>query len=140
LRLARFAARFAPLGFRVHEETLALARRLVEAGEADALVAERVWQETERALGEARPDVFFQVLRDCGALARVFPEVDRLFGVPQPPQWHPEVDTGVHVLLCLRRAAQLDAPATVRFAVLVHDLGKGAPPEGEWAEAGVHES
>src|SRR5690606_21416262 len=129
LRLARFAARFAPLGFTVHESTLALARSMVEAGEADALVAERVWQETVRALGEPRPDVFFQVLRDCGALAVVFPEVDRLFGVPQPPQWHPEVDTGVHVLLSLRRAAELDAPVTVRFAVLVHDLGKGTTPK-----------
>src|SRR5690606_24524487 len=103
LRLARFAARFASLGFTVHESTLALARRMVEAGEVDALVAERVWQETEKALGEAHPEVYFQVLRDCGALRVVFPEVDRLFGVPQPPQWHPEVDTGVHVMMCLRR-------------------------------------
>src|SRR5690606_4942386 len=116
LRLARFAARFATLGFTVHPETLALARSMVEAGEVDSLVPERVWQETERALGETRPDVFFQVLRDCGALRVVFPEVDRLFGVPQPAQWHPEVDTGVHVMLCLRRAADLDAPVTVRFA------------------------
>jgi tRNA nucleotidyltransferase (CCA-adding enzyme) len=140
LRLARFAARFAPLGFTVHESTLALARSMVEAGEADALVAERVWQETVRALGEPRPDVFFQVLRDCGALAVVFPEVDRLFGVPQPPQWHPEVDTGVHVLLSLRRAAELDAPVTVRFAVLVHDLGKGTTPKDEWPRHLMHES
>ncbi|MFO7324774.1 MAG: multifunctional CCA addition/repair protein [Pseudomonadota bacterium] len=140
LRLARFAARFAPLGFTVHPDTLALARSMVEAGEADALVAERVWQETSRALGEARPDVFFQVLRDCGALKVVFPEVDRLFGVPQPEQWHPEVDTGVHVLLSLRRAAELEAPVTVRFAVLVHDLGKGTTPKEEWPKHLMHES
>jgi tRNA nucleotidyltransferase (CCA-adding enzyme) len=140
LRLARFAARFAPLGFTVHADTLALARQMVAAGEADALVPERVWQETERALGEARPDVFFQVLRDCGALAAVFPEVDRLFGVPQPPKWHPEIDTGVHVLLCLKRAAELDAPVTVRFAVLAHDLGKGATPPAEWPSHIQHES
>ncbi|HWL62986.1 MAG TPA: multifunctional CCA addition/repair protein [Steroidobacteraceae bacterium] len=140
LRLARFAARFAPLGFTVHESTLELARQMVAAGEADALVAERVWQETDRALGEARPDVFFQVLRDCGALAVVFPEVDKLFGVPQPPQWHPEVDTGVHVMLCLRRAAELDAPVTVRFAVLAHDLGKGTTPREQWPKHIMHES
>jgi tRNA nucleotidyltransferase (CCA-adding enzyme) len=140
LRLARFAARFAPLGFTVHESTLALCRGMVAAGEADALVPERVWQETERALGESCPDVFFQVLRDCGALAVVFPEVDRLFGVPQPPQWHPEVDTGVHVLLCLKRAAQLEAPVTVRFAVLAHDLGKGTTPPEQWPRHLMHES
>jgi tRNA nucleotidyltransferase (CCA-adding enzyme) len=140
LRLARFAARFAPLGFTVHESTLALCRGMVAAGEADALVPERVWQETERALGESCPDVFFQVLRDCGALAVVFPEVDRLFGVPQPPQWHPEVDTGMHVLLCLKRAAQLEAPVTVRFAVLAHDLGKGTTPPDQWPRHLMHES
>lgn len=140
LRLARFAARFAPLGFTVHESTLQLARSMVEAGEADALVAERVWQETERALGEARPDVYLQVLRDCGALRVVFPEVDALFGVPQPAQWHPEVDTGVHLLLCLQRAAALDAPVTVRFAILAHDLGKGVTPREQWPKHIMHEA
>src|SRR5690606_31657640 len=140
LRLARFAARFASFGFTVHESTLALARGMVEAGEVDALVAERVWQETEKALGESCPDVYFQVLRDCGALRVVFPEVDRLFGVPQPPQWHPEVDTGVHVMLCLKRAAALQAPVTVRFAVLVHDLGKGATPPAQWPKHLMHET
>jgi tRNA nucleotidyltransferase (CCA-adding enzyme) len=139
LRLARFAARFAPLGFTVHESTLALARQMVAAGEADALVSERVWQETERALGEARPDVFFQVLRDCGALAVIFPEVDKLFGVPQPPQWHPEVDTGVHVLLSLKRGAELGASVTTRFAILAHDLGKGATPREQWPRHVMHE-
>ncbi len=140
LRLARFAARFAPLGFTVHESTLALARSMVQAGEVDALVPERVWQETERALGESRPEVFFQVLRDCDALRVVFPEVDRLFGVPQPAQWHPEVDTGVHVMMCLRRAAELDAPVTVRFAILAHDLGKGTTPKEQWPKHLMHES
>jgi len=140
LRVARFAARFASLGFTVHESTLELMRGMVAAGEADALVAERVWQETERALGESRPEVFFEVLRDCGALKVIFPEVDALFGVPQPAQWHPEVDTGVHVLLCLKRAAELDAPVSVRFAMLVHDLGKGTTPPAEWPKHLMHES
>jgi len=140
LRVARFAARFASLGFTVHESTRALMRQMVLDGEVAALVSERVWQETERALGEARPEVFFEVLRDCGALAVIFPEVDRLFGVPQPPQWHPEIDTGVHVLLCLKRAAELNAPVTVRFAVLAHDLGKGATPREEWPKHIMHES
>jgi tRNA nucleotidyltransferase (CCA-adding enzyme) len=140
LRVARFAARFAPLGFSVHESTRALMQQMVEAGEAAALVPERVWQETERALGESRPEVFFEVLRGCGALKVIFPEVDRLFGVPQPPQWHPEVDTGVHVMLCLKRAAHLDAPVTVRFAVLAHDLGKGTTPPDQWPRHVMHES
>jgi tRNA nucleotidyltransferase (CCA-adding enzyme) len=140
LRVARFAARFAPLGFTVHESTRAMMRQMVEAGEVAALVPERVWQETERALGEPRPEVFFEVLRECGALAVIFPEVDKLFGVPQPPQWHPEIDTGQHVLLCLKRAAELNAPVTVRFAVLAHDLGKGATPPEEWPKHIMHES
>lgn len=140
LRVARFAARFAGLGFTVHESTRELMRGMVAAGEADALVAERVWQETERALGEPHPQVFFEVLRDCGALKVIFPEVDALFGVPQPVEWHPEVDTGLHVLLCLKRAAELDAPVSVRFAVLVHDLGKGTTPRGEWPKHVMHES
>jgi tRNA nucleotidyltransferase (CCA-adding enzyme) len=140
LRIARFAARFASLGFTVHADTRELMRSMIAAGEVDALVPERVWQETERALAEPAPEVFFEVLRDCGALAMVFPEVDKLFGVPQPPQWHPEVDTGVHVMLCLRRAAQLEAPVTVRFAVLAHDLGKGATPREQWPRHIMHES
>ncbi len=140
LRIARFAARFASLGFTVHESTRDLMRAMVRAGEAEALVSERVWQETGRALGESRPEVFFEVLRDCGALAVIFPEVDKLFGVPQPPQWHPEIDTGIHVMLCLKRAAELQAPVTVRFAVLVHDLGKGTTPPGQWPRHIMHES
>ncbi|MEY4761720.1 MAG: hypothetical protein RLZZ200_1576 [Pseudomonadota bacterium] len=139
LRVARFAARFAPLGFTVHPDTMALMRRMVDDGEAAALVAERVWQEAARALGEARPDVFFRVLRDCGALTVVFPEVDALFGVPQPPQWHPEIDTGEHTLLCLLRAAALGAPESVRFAALAHDLGKALTPRAAWPRHHGHE-
>jgi tRNA nucleotidyltransferase (CCA-adding enzyme) len=139
LRVARFAARFHALGFRVAEETLALMREMVAAGEADALVAERVWQETESALGEPRPDVFFAVLRECDALAVIFPEVAALFGVPQPPEWHPEVDTGVHLLSALEQAARLGASAAARFAVLVHDLGKGTTPREQWPRHSGHE-
>jgi tRNA nucleotidyltransferase (CCA-adding enzyme) len=128
LRVARFAARYAPLGFTVAEDTMALMRRMVEAGEANALVAERVWAETEKALGEPRPDVFVSVLRDCGALKVVYPELDALFGVPQPEKWHPEIDTGVHQLLALREAVRLGGGVDVRFAVLMHDLGKGVTP------------
>src|SRR5215475_7068461 len=129
LRLARFAARFAELGFTVAGETLALMRRMVQSAEVDTLVPERVWQETERALGESRPDVFFQTLRDCGALAVIFPEIDALYGVPQPAKWHPEIDTGVHVLLAVRYAAKISAPTSVRFGVLTHDLGKALTPQ-----------
>ena len=128
LRVARFAARYAPLGFVVAEETLVLMRGMVDAGEASALVAERVWAETEKALGEARPDVFISVLRACGALHVVYPEIDALFGVPQPEKWHPEIDTGVHQLLALREAVNLGGGVAARFAVLMHDLGKGATP------------
>jgi tRNA nucleotidyltransferase (CCA-adding enzyme) len=139
LRVARFAARYAALGFRVAPETLELMRRITASGEARTLVPERVWQETERALGEAQPEVYFQVLRACGALAVIFPEVDALFGVPQPPRWHPEIDTGVHVLLALRYAADQGAPGIVRFAVLTHDLGKAATPKDKWPSHHGHE-
>jgi tRNA nucleotidyltransferase (CCA-adding enzyme) len=110
LRVARFAARYAELGFRVAEETLALMQSMTASGEVDALVPERVWKETERALGEPRPDVFFETLRSCGALAKIFPEIDALYGIPQPPRGIPEVDTGVHVMLVVRYAAGLGAP------------------------------
>jgi len=139
LRVARFAARFAGLGFRVADETLALMRRMTEAGEVAALVAERVWQETERALAEAHPQVFFETLRSCGALAVIFPELDALFGVPQPPRWHPEIDTGVHVMLALRYAADHGASPAVRFAVLTHDLGKARTPRERWPSHHGHE-
>ncbi|HHQ41367.1 MAG TPA: multifunctional CCA addition/repair protein [Chromatiales bacterium] len=140
LRVARFAARLAPLGFRVADETLALMRRMVESGEADHLVPERVWQELVRALGEPAPRRFFEVLRDCGALARVLPELDRLFGVPQPPEHHPEVDTGVHTLLVLDQAAALSPEPVVRYAALLHDLGKGVTPREEWPRHHGHEA
>ncbi len=129
LRVARFAARFAPLGFRVADQTLTLMRRMSDNGEVDALVPERTWQETSRALLTKRPAVFFQVLRDCGALAHVFPEIDRLFGVPQPEKYHPEIDTGVHLMLVLEQAARLSDDLAVRFAALTHDLGKGTTPK-----------
>jgi tRNA nucleotidyltransferase (CCA-adding enzyme) len=129
LRVARFAARFAPLGFTVARETLALMSEIVAAGEMEALRPERVWQETLKALRTDQPDVYFSTLRACRALARVFPEVDALFGVPQPERWHPEIDTGTHVLLALRMAARLSQSEPVRFAVLTHDLGKGTTPK-----------
>ncbi|MGB3916203.1 MAG: multifunctional CCA addition/repair protein, partial [Thiothrix litoralis] len=128
LRVARFAARFAPLGFQVAEETRQLMQNMVAAGEVDALVPERVWQETVRALSEPAPERFFEVLRDCGALRVLFPEVDRLFGVPQPAQYHPEIDCGIHTLLVLQQAVKLSAAPEVRFAALTHDLGKGLTP------------
>lgn len=123
LRVARFAARWP--WFRVADETQALMRAMVDAGEVDALVAERVWQELARALMEARPSRFFETLRDCGALARLIPELDRLWGVPQRPESHPEVDTGVHAMLVIDAAARLGYSLPVRFAALLHDLGKG---------------
>lgn len=139
LRLARFAARYHRLGFKVAPETMRLCQQMVTAGEVDALVPERVWQELAKALMEPSPDVFIEVLRECGALAKLMPEVDRLFGIPQPPQHHPEVDTGVHVLLALRQAAQLSDDLCVRFAVLVHDLGKGTTPASELPRHRGHE-
>ncbi|HEY7889015.1 MAG TPA: multifunctional CCA addition/repair protein [Steroidobacteraceae bacterium] len=139
LRVARFAARYAALGFRVAEETVALMRRMTDSGELTALVPERVWQETERALGESRPDVFFETLHECGALQVIFPELAALFGVPQPPRWHPEVDTGVHVMLALRYAADTGAATAVRFAVLMHDLGKALTAPDHWPSHRGHE-
>ena len=126
LRLARFAARFTD--FRVAPETQALMRQMVDDGEVDHLVAERVWQEIARGLMEAQPSRMFAVLRDCGALARLLPELDRLWGVPQSVEHHPEVDTGVHVMLVLDLAARMQASLAVRFACLTHDLGKGTTP------------
>lgn len=126
LRVARFAARFAD--FHVAPETLALMRQMVEAGEASELVAERVWQELARGLMEPAPERMFEVLRACGALAVLLPELQRLWGVPQRAEYHPEIDTGVHVMMVLRQAARLHAPLGVRYACLVHDLGKGTTP------------
>jgi tRNA nucleotidyltransferase (CCA-adding enzyme) len=138
LRLARFAARFDD--FSVAPETEALMRHMVETGEVDALVPERVWQELARGLMEARPSRMFEVLRSCGALARLLPEVDRLWGVPQPPEHHPEVDTGLHLMLVLDMAARLEAPLEVRFACLGHDLGKGTTPIDELPRHIAHEA
>ena len=139
LRIARFAARFSSLGFRVAEETLELMRTMVRNGEVQALVPERVWQETERSLGEAQPVAFFEVLRSCGALGAIFPEIESLFGVPQPAQWHPEIDTGVHTLMVLEMAARLSMLTDVRFAALVHDLGKAQTPRDKWPRHPGHE-
>ena len=137
LRVARFAARYAPLGFSVAPETMTLMRSMVDAGEVEHLVAERVWKEISRALLEPRPDVFIEILRECGALKVLLPEVDCLFGVPQPPLHHPEVDTGDHVLRALRQAP---AELAVRFAVLTHDLGKGITPESVLPSHRGHET
>ncbi|MFJ4372234.1 multifunctional CCA addition/repair protein [Pseudomonas japonica] len=139
LRVARFAARFAGLGFSVAPETLELMRQLSDSGELQALTPERSWKEISRALMEDHPQVFIQVLRDCGALKQLIPEVDALFGVPQPPAHHPEVDTGAHTLSVLEQAARHGQPLTVRWACLLHDLGKGATPEAEWPRHIAHE-
>jgi len=138
LRVARFAARFTD--FAVAPETNTLMRRMVDNGEADALVPERVWQEVSRGLMEAQPSRMFQVLRDCGALARLFPEIDRLFGVPQPPEHHPEIDTGVHVMRVVDWAARQGFSLPVRFAALTHDLGKGTTPPEYWPRHHGHEA
>jgi len=137
LRVARFAARF---GFTVAGPTLELMKQITASGELDALVAERVWLETERALGEDRASLFFTVLQDCGALARVFPELDGLYGVPQPEHYHPEIDSGVHTMMVLDQACRLSSDTTVRFAALVHDLGKAATPRAQWPAHRDHEA
>lgn len=132
LRVARFAARFAHLNFRIAEETQALMRQMAESGELGHLTAERVWKETEKALTSRNPQVYFQVLRDCGALEVLFPELDRLFGIPAPAKWHPEIDTGVHTLMTLTLAASLSDEVDVRFATLFHDVGKALTPPEKW--------
>lgn len=139
LRVARFAARLAPLGFTVASDTLALMKDMALAGELQDLAPERVWTETARALTEQRPWIFFQVLRDCAALARLFPEIDILFGVPQRADYHPEVDTGIHTFMVLEQAAHLSSDLRVRFAALTHDLGKGATPPEQWPRHIGHE-
>ena len=138
LRLARFAARFA--AFSVADDTLDLLRSMVQSGEAAHLVAERVWQELAKGLMEDLPSRMFTVLRDCGALAVVLPEVDAQWGVPQPPEHHPEIDTGVHVMMVIDYAAQVQTPIEVRFACLVHDLGKATTPPAEWPRHIGHEA
>ena len=140
LRVARFAARYQHLGFKVADETMHMMKAMVRNGEADALVAERVWQEMLKALGERTPTQFIIVLRECGALARILPELDRLFGVPQPEQHHPEIDTGIHTLMVLQQACRLSDDTEVRFAALMHDLGKGTTPQAEWPNHVGHEA
>jgi len=125
LRAAKFAARFADLGFRIAPQTRDLMRQMVADGEADALVPDRVWKETAAALAGLNPRLYFEALRSCGALRVVFPEVDRLFGVPQPEKWHPEIDAGLHTMMVVEQSAILSSDLDVRFAALVHDLGKG---------------
>ena len=128
LRVARFAARFSNLGFVIAPETMALMRNISASGELKTLSCERVWQETERALGSARPRVYFETLRECGALAALFPEVDALFGIPQRPEYHPEIDTGLHCMLAIDQICQQTSDTKMRFATLVHDLGKATTP------------
>jgi tRNA nucleotidyltransferase (CCA-adding enzyme) len=139
LRLARFAARFAPLGFTVATETMALTQTMAAGGELHALVPERVWQETQRALEQQAPWVYFEILREARALPIVFPEIAALFGVPQPERWHPEIDAGIHTMMVLQQAARLSADPVVRFAALTHDLGKGTTPPAEWPRHIAHE-
>jgi tRNA nucleotidyltransferase (CCA-adding enzyme) len=139
LRVARFAARYAPLGFHIATETMQLMRQLADSGELQALTAERSWKEISRALMEPRPDVFIQVLYDCGALAVILPEVHKLFGIPQPAAHHPEIDTGLHVLAVLRQCAEHDQPLNVRWACLLHDVGKGQTDPADWPRHIAHE-
>lgn len=139
LRVARFAARYASLGFHVADQTLALMRQISHSGELQALTAERSWKEIERALMEEQPQVFIKVLRDCGALKELMPEVDALFGVPQPEAHHPEIDSGVHTLAVLQQAALHKQPLSVRWACLLHDLGKGTTPKEQWPRHIAHE-
>jgi tRNA nucleotidyltransferase (CCA-adding enzyme) len=139
LRVARFAARFSRLGFSIAPETMQLMRSMVDNGEVDALVPERVWKETALALSGIDSRVYFETLRECGALRVLFPEIDILFGVPQPEKWHPEIDTGLHVMMVLEQAEKLSADLTVRFAALVHDLGKGTTPKRYWPAHTGHE-
>ncbi len=139
LRVARFAARYAHLGFTLAEETRCLMEQMVFAGETDHLVAERVWAELLKALHEKTPQAFFYTLRDCKALATIFPEIDNLFGVPQPAQYHPEIDTGVHCMMVLEQACKLSDKPEVRLAALLHDLGKALSPPQNWPSHHGHE-
>ncbi|OAN19033.1 multifunctional CCA tRNA nucleotidyl transferase/2'3'-cyclic phosphodiesterase/2'nucleotidase/phosphatase [Photobacterium jeanii] len=138
LRVARFAARFAHLGFHVAPETMALMQEMVINDELNALTPERVWKEWEKSLDYQNPEVFLTVLRQCGALGVIMPEIDALFGVPQPEKWHPEIDCGIHTLLVTQQAAQLSTNPVVRFAAQVHDLGKALTPESEWPSHKLH--
>ena len=138
LRVARFAAKLDHLGFNVAPETLSLMREITDSGELAHLTPERVWQEWHKSLSTQSPQVFLSVLRECGALKVVLPELDALFGVPQPEKWHPEIDTGIHTLMVAEQAARLSDSLSVRFASQVHDLGKGITPESEWPSHKMH--
>jgi len=140
LRVARFAARFKDRGFVVADETMSLMTTMVASGELETLVIERVWQEIELALATAAPQEFVSVLKQCGALAVILPEVDALFGVPQPEKYHPEIDTGVHILMSLEQAAKLSDDVTVRYATLVHDVGKAVTEKSKWPRHHGHET
>lgn len=132
LRVARFAARLNHLGFTIAPETLELMIHIVKSGEIDHLTAERVWKETLSALATKDPHIFFEVLRQCNALSKLYPEIDKLFGIPQPIKWHPEIDSGIHTLLALKQASILTSDLTIRFAVLCHDVGKTMTPHEQW--------
>lgn len=139
LRIARFAARYAHLGFTIADETLQLMMQMVENGEVNHLVAERVWAELHKALCEKKPSAFFYTLKDCNALLPIFPEIDQLFGIPQPEKHHPEIDTGIHSLLSLDQAVLLSDKPEVRLAALLHDLGKAATDKSQWPRHHGHE-
>jgi len=139
LRVARFMARYAHLGFTIADDTMQMMINMVTSGEVDALVPERVWQEMQKALSETTPTSFIETLRECGALKRIMPELDCLWGVPQPAEHHPEIDTGIHTLLVLEQACRLSDDPQVRFAALLHDLGKGTTPKSEWPRHIAHE-
>jgi len=139
LRLARFAARFSALGFKIAEETLQLCRQISHSGELTHLSPERVWQETQTALTTNSPEVYFEVLSEVGALEILFPEIAKLFGVPQPEKYHPEIDCGVHALMSLAQATLISTQPSVRFAALIHDLGKALTPAREWPRHFAHE-
>ncbi|WP_163897695.1 multifunctional CCA addition/repair protein [Proteus mirabilis] len=132
LRVARFAARFAPLGFTIAPETMSLMQEMTNSGELNALTAERVWKETEKALHSQAPQVYFEILHQCGALKILFPEINALFGVPAPKKWHPEIDTGIHTMMVLAMVSRLTDDIAVRFSALCHDLGKGVTPVENW--------
>lgn len=138
LRVARFAARFHDLGFEIAAETMVLMQHMSQTEELTALTPERVWQEVDKSLGGPHPEVFFEVLRQCGALNILFPEIEALFGVPQPEKWHPEIDTGLHTMLVLAQASSLTEEKAVRFAALVHDLGKALSPKEHWPKHHGH--
>lgn len=138
LRVARFSARFAHLGFTIAPETIALMQEMVVAGELEALTPERVWKEWEKSLSTQNPEVFLTVLRQCGALSVVMPEIDALFGIPQPAQWHPEIDCGIHTLMVAKQAAELSSDKVIRFAAQVHDLGKALSPKDDLPSHKMH--